>query len=61
MNLKDNFLKFEEEVHRGMNRQDQKHFSPGGTYGDNFRAILRIKENWTFSCPDKGPLKGKTS
>ena len=38
MNLQDKFMKIGVEVPTGVNRQDQKEFSPGGTHG---RSILR--------------------
>ena len=42
VNLKDNFMKFQENLHRGLSRQDQKHFSPGGTLGGQFTLLSEV-------------------
>ena len=39
MNLEDNFTKIAEQVLKGVNRQGQKDFSPGGTHRGLFYVI----------------------
>ena len=53
VNLKDNFMKFQENLHAGVSRQDQKYFSPGGTLGGQFYVI---KRNWTILQSNEDPI-----
>ena len=53
VNLKDNFIKFQENLNVGVSRQDQKYFSPGGTLGGQFYVI---KRNWTILQSNEDPI-----
>ena len=46
VNLEDNFTKFWDGVPTGVNRQDQKDFSSGGTHGGKFGIIGQISTFW---------------
>ena len=41
MNLQDKLMKFDAEVHTGVNRQDQKDFPLAAHIGGHFKAISR--------------------
>ena len=46
-------MKFQENLHAGVSRQDQKYFSPGGTLGGQFYVI---KRNWTILQSNEDPI-----
>ena len=57
VNLKDDFIKFREQVPKGVSCQGQQHFSPGGTHEGYFEILSNIGHFHDQIGPAQGKLQ----